>query len=179
MSKLTPKQARFVAEFLIDLNGTQAAIRAGYSPKTARAQGSRLLTNAAIASVVAEGKARQLREADITATRTLQEAARLAYSDVTVLLDAKGNILPMREWPVDTAAAVGGFEVVRRNSGGGHQDEVIRARLWDKPRMLELLFRHLGLLKETPLRGTLEIHWQDRIKAGRNRLAAAKAGAQQ
>ena len=52
MSDLTPKQARFVEEYLIDLNATQAAIRAGYSPKTAEVQGSRLLGNVKVAAAV-------------------------------------------------------------------------------------------------------------------------------
>lgn len=53
---MTPRQARFVQEFLIDSNATQAAIRAGYSAKTAQEQSSRLLSNVIIAAAVKEGQ---------------------------------------------------------------------------------------------------------------------------
>ena len=69
---LTPKQTRFVAEYLVDLNGTQAAIRVGYSAKTAKVQASRLLTNAAVAEAIGAGKAKQLERADLSATRVLE-----------------------------------------------------------------------------------------------------------
>ncbi|MGE9266402.1 terminase small subunit, partial [Escherichia coli] len=55
MAALSEKQRRFVAEYLIDLNGTQAAIRAGYSAKTAQEQSSRLLSNVMIAHAISDG----------------------------------------------------------------------------------------------------------------------------
>jgi phage terminase small subunit len=64
--KLTPKQARFVKEYLIDLNATQAAIRAGYSAKTAKAQGSRLLTNADVQAAVARGQEKAAAKLDLS-----------------------------------------------------------------------------------------------------------------
>ena len=63
---LNPKQQRFVEEYLVDLNGTQAAIRAGYSPKTAEVQASRLLSNAKVQQAVAEGRARLSQSTGIT-----------------------------------------------------------------------------------------------------------------
>ena len=58
-SSLTPRQERFVAEYLIDLNATQAAIRAGYSAKTAEVQGPRLLGNVRVAAAIADGQAKR------------------------------------------------------------------------------------------------------------------------
>ncbi len=107
--------------------------------------------------------------------RALREAARLAYSDIRQLYDEKGRLKPMKDWPDDLAAAIGGVEFVRRNveGGDGHQDDVIKIKAWDKPKALEMLFKHLGLLTEKldiTVRGSLE----DRIKAGRDRVAKVK-----
>lgn len=71
---MTPKQEAFVREYLIDLNATQAATRAGYSPKTANEQGSRLLANASVAAAIAKAKAERAEKLDISALWVLQEA---------------------------------------------------------------------------------------------------------
>ncbi|MCD1645266.1 terminase small subunit [Aurantimonas coralicida] len=68
---LTDKQRRFVEEYLIDLNATQAAIRAGYSAKAAQGQGSRLLSNAMVARAVAEGAHKRATKAEVTAQDVL------------------------------------------------------------------------------------------------------------
>lgn len=68
---LTAKQEAFVAEYLIDLNATQAAIRAGYSEKTAQEQGSRLLSNVMVAQAIADGASKRIQKAEITAQDVL------------------------------------------------------------------------------------------------------------
>jgi phage terminase small subunit len=70
---LNPKQTRFVAEYLKDLNATQAAIRCGYSERTAKQQGSRLLTNADIAAAVAAGQERLAGKLELTAEKVLKD----------------------------------------------------------------------------------------------------------
>ena len=104
--------------------------------------------------------------------RALREAARLAYSDIGALLDDHGNLRPIRAWPREIRAAVGQVEVVRRNvdSGDGHTDDVLKVRLWDKPRALELLAKHLGLLKER-LEVDVSEGLVERLLAGRRRVA--------
>lgn len=95
--------------------------------------------------------------------RALAEAARLAYSDIRQLYDDKGRLKPMKDWPDDLAAAVGGVEFVRRNveGGDGHQDDVIKVKAWDKVKALEMLFKHMGLLTERlEHSGAVEIKWQ-------------------
>lgn len=72
MTKLTDRQEAFVAEYLIDLNATQAAIRAGYSEKTAQEQGSRLLSKAMVSDAIAEGAKKRIRKAEITAQDVLE-----------------------------------------------------------------------------------------------------------
>lgn len=68
---LTPKQAAFVQEYLVDLNGTQAAIRAGYSPKTANEQAARLLANASVQAAVTKGREKLAAKVEVTAERVL------------------------------------------------------------------------------------------------------------
>jgi len=68
---LTPKQQQFAAEYAIDLNATQAAVRAGYSPRTARQQGSRLLSNADIQEAIQTGSAERARQTEIDAAYVL------------------------------------------------------------------------------------------------------------
>ena len=75
---MTPKQARFVREYLIDLNATQAAIRCGYSERTAKQQGSRLLTNADIAEAVAKGQAKAAERLGLTLDGILQDINDIA-----------------------------------------------------------------------------------------------------
>lgn len=109
-------------------------------------------------------RAAQERLADlIDPDRILREAAHLALADVRQLYDAKGNLKPITEWPDGIASAVGGFEVVRGNvdQGDGKFDVVVKPRLWDKPRALELLFKHLGLLKDKlEHSGGLTVRWK-------------------
>lgn len=108
------------------------------------------------------------RVAEVTANlvdpdRVLREAARLAYSDIRELYDEQGKLKPMRQWPDHLAAAVASVEMVRRNvdSGDGQTDDVIKLKLWDKPKNLELLFRHLGLLKDKlELGGEITLGWK-------------------
>lgn len=95
--------------------------------------------------------------------RALREAARLAYADIRQLYDENGRLKPMKDWPDDLAAAIGGVEFVRRNvdSADGKTDDVIKVKVWDKPKALEMLFKHLNLFKEqVEHSGTLEIKWQ-------------------
>lgn len=77
---LSAKHAKFVAEYLKDLNATQACIRAGYSKKTAKQQGSRLLTNAAVRAAVDAKGEKLLEKADVTSERIVGEFARYAFA---------------------------------------------------------------------------------------------------
>ncbi len=79
---LTPKQERFVAEYLIDLNATQAAIRAGYSEKTAQQQGSRLLLNVLVQEAIAKGREKTAAKLEITKERIVEELAKIAFADI-------------------------------------------------------------------------------------------------
>src|SRR3954468_17583516 len=96
---LNPKQQRFIQEYLIDLNATQAAIRAGYSTKGASTQGERLLRNGEIAAAVQTGQNRQFAALEISAERVKLELARLAFFDVAALFDDDGNLRKLSTLP--------------------------------------------------------------------------------
>lgn len=145
---MNDKQRRFVAEYLIDLNATKAAERAGYSPDTADVQGCRLLGNVQIAEAIAKGKARQLEKAELTAVRVLEELRRLSFSDVRGLFDELGNLRPLHTLTDEQAAAIASVEIVKKNlaAGDGQTDTVHKLKVWDKTRSLEMLAKHFGLL---------------------------------
>ena len=161
---LTPKQASFVAQYLIDKNGTQAAIRAGYAPKAAQEQSSRLLSNAIVRQEIDKGLQAQVDEAGITALRVIKELATLGTIDLRSYYDAQGNLKPMHELTPEQGAAMAGVESLKRNveAGDGVMDTVYKVKLWDKPRALELLAKHFGLLTErVEHSGSVTYKWQD------------------
>jgi len=145
---LSAKRQRFVAEYLVDLNATQAAIRAGYSRTTADVQGPRLLGNGAVQAEIQRRTARKLAKAELTAERVLEEYRRLAFSDIRQLFTPAGELIPLHDLSDDAAAAIAACEVVLKNAeaGDGKIDRVLKVKLWDKTRALNDLARHFALL---------------------------------
>jgi phage terminase small subunit len=161
---LTPKQQRFVAEYLIDLNATQAALRAGYSERTAPQQGHENLRKPEIAAAVVAGKDKQLASADLTAVRVLEEYRRLAFIDLRSFFDEKGELKPPKEWSAEQGAALSSIEVLIKNAkaGDGITDTIHKLKLWDKTRALESLAKHFGLLiDKVEHSGGFDIAWKD------------------
>jgi len=120
--ELTPKQERFVAEYLIDLNATQAAIRTGYSAKTAASQGARLLKQSGVARAVQTAQQARAVRTEITQDRVLQELARIAFFDIRRLYRADGSMKDPCELDADTAAALASIEVKEELERGGGED---------------------------------------------------------
>lgn len=153
---MTPKQQRFVEEYLIDLNATQAATRAGYSARTANEQGARLLANVSVRKHIEEAKARRSERVEITQDRVLKEIARIAFFDVRKLYrEAGGGMKDPHELDDDAAAVLVGVDVVEeRQASGGEEDGaqslsyVKKAKLADKVAALTLAARHLGMLTD-------------------------------
>lgn len=147
---LNPKQERFVAEYLVDLNATQAAIRAGYSAKTAKEQGARLLTNVHIQAAVQKRRQQHQENTGLTVERVLQEAMRLAFFDIRKLTDAEGNPIPINQLDDDTAAAIQGLELAteRSRDEDGSVTVVRKYKIADKNAAVERLFKHLGLFQK-------------------------------
>ena len=144
--KLGARQQRFVDEYLIDLNGTQAAIRAGYSPNTAAEQSSRLLTNVNISNAIGRALAARSVRTGINQDRIVTELAKIAFVnsvDVINMDDADISGSAQRE---DTAA-IASVKVKRIPTEDG--DIVEReVKTYDKIKALELLGKHLGMFTD-------------------------------
>jgi len=149
-AKLTPKQKKFIDEYLIDLNATQAAIRAGYSQKTAFSIGVENLRKPLIQAELQKAMKRRQERTEITADRVLKEYARIAFSDVRKLYDRYGELLDVPDLDDDTAAALVGLDVVREDSRGDTVTYTKKYKMADKLRALEMLGRHLGMFSEKP-----------------------------
>lgn len=152
-SKLNDRQRQFVREYLIDFNATQAAIRAGYSPKAATAVASRLLTNANVSAAIEEGRQRLAEKTDITAERVLAELAKIAFLDVRKAFNADGSLKPIDELDDNTAAAIAGLEVAAINEDGATIGSLKKIKLADKISALEKLGRNLNLFNTVTIKG--------------------------
>lgn len=149
--ELTPKQKRFVEEYLIDLNATQAAIRAGYSAKTANEQGAQNLAKLSIAKAIQEAMDKRSKKAEITHEKVIAEIAKLAFADIRNIFDEYGNLLPVHMLPESISGSISSVEVVTSKIPGGEPTEVehtARIKFWDKKGSLELLGRHLKLFTD-------------------------------
>lgn len=145
---LNPKQLRFVAEWLKDHNGKQAAIRAGYSERSAEQQASALLSNPKVKAEVEKRMTKLMNNLEITAERVLKERARLAFFDVRKLLDSTGKPKAIHELDDDTAAAIAGLDVANIGNAEVGEGEVLKIKLADKNASLTALEKHLGLYKD-------------------------------
>lgn len=143
---LTDKQRRFIEEYLIDLNATQAAIRAGYSSKTAHEQGAQLLAKLSIRTEIDKAIAKRSRRTGITQDRVLRELAKVAFvniADVINLDEAKIHDNIDR----DDTAAIASVKVKTTPTETG---EIVEreVKTYDKLKALELLGKHLGMFTD-------------------------------
>lgn len=140
---LNEKQKRFVSEYIIDLNAKQAAIRAGYSPKGAEPQASRLLSNAKIQVEIAKAMEDRGKRTGITQDRVLAELSAIAFAKATdyVEIDDDGlvKIKPTAELTDEQKKAIAS---IKEGANG------IEIKLTDKTKALEMLSRHLGLFND-------------------------------
>lgn len=142
MAKLTPKeerQNRFVQEYIIDLNGAQAAIRAGYSPKTAREQASRLLSNVNIQEKIADAQSARNERLEVDQDYVLNRLIQVDQLDIIDILDNTGNFKPINEWSKEWRLNLSSFEIVETADGGF----VKKIKFPDKVKNLELLGSHI------------------------------------
>lgn len=149
---LNPKQTRFVQEYLLDLNGKQAAIRAGYSPKTAEVQASRLLSHAKVAAAVADAQAKRAKEVGVEQNRVLTELAVVGFSSVqNYTVDDNGDVQLAEGVPEAAWRALSSIKrkVITRGSGDDATvTREVELRLWDKPGTLRMCGQHLGMFVE-------------------------------
>ena len=162
--KLTAKQQRFVEEYLIDLNATQAAIRAGYSEKSAQDIGAQLLGKTHVRDAIDAAKTKRANKLEITAERVLTEMARMAYYDPLDLIEIARDALPdeiadgvelsddgkvitglrsardIKYLPEDIRRAIVGW--------GYDRNQNFTIKLADKGKALDQLARHLSLYND-------------------------------
>jgi len=163
MAKMTAKQQRFCDEYLIDLNATQAAIRAGYSEKTAYSAGQRMLKNVEAQKYISERKADRVERTEITQDMVLRELALIAFSNAAdyanviekeATIEVEGNLIPLCDSdgnPVKyrtvepvltdelTEEQKRALSVIKKGRDG------FEVKPYDKVRALELLGKHLGM----------------------------------
>lgn len=162
LNRLPAKRARFVEEYLVDLNTTRAAKSAGYSEHTAMKQGVRLLHFVAVKAAVEAGKAEISKRINITQDQVVQELALIGFANMAdfIKIDDSGFVQAI---PLETLAdgksriikKVKEKRVIRTTKGtesnpDGDQilDATFEFELCDKVKSLELLARHLGLLHD-------------------------------
>lgn len=160
--KLTDKQAAFVAEYLVDLNATQAAIRAGYSERTAYRIGAELLQKTSVAEAIAAGQAKRAQRVEITADRVVAELAKIAFADPRDLMEWGPDGVKLKasaDLTEEQAASVAEVSETTTKDGGS-----LKLKKHDKVKALELLGRHMGMFKdkvENEISGGLVITWQE------------------
>ncbi len=153
--KLTPKQMRFVDEYMIDFNATQAAIRAGYKAKTAHAIGAENLRKPKLAEEIARRQKDLQRRTEVTQERVVKELARVAFADATNYAQVETRtvekddgtelsyqtvtLTETAELSADQRAAIAG---IKQGANG------VEVKLHDKIKALELLGRHIGMFND-------------------------------
>ncbi|MES2360018.1 MAG: terminase small subunit [Gemmatimonadota bacterium] len=146
LPSLTPRRAAFVQEYLIDLNGAQAAIRAGYAPNSASVEATRLLADASVAAAVERAKAQRFARVNTNADSVLHEVSLLAQSCVEHYeVDDYGNLRPAEGAPEGAMRAISSVKKKIRHAKDGSITYEVEFRLWDKPGSLKLMGKHAGV----------------------------------
>ena len=150
MPALTPKQQRFVDEYLVDLNASAAARRAGYSARTAEWQGPQLLGKSHVAAAVAAAKTQRSERTAIDADWVLRTLAAEKTADLADLFDKHHNLRPVSEWPlVFRTGLVVGVESFEEYAGRGEDrvsvGMVRKIKLSDRVKHIELIGKHVDV----------------------------------
>jgi phage terminase small subunit len=191
MAKLTAKQKIFVAEYLIDLNATQAAIRAKYSEKTAEQMGHQLLKKTLVQQAIREAMKNREQRTQITQDRVLNELSKIAFANGTDFASLVTGTKKKKVWndetqeydeldveeqfvrfvdtdslPPDKKAAVAAIKETRYG---------MAVESHDKVKALELIGKHLGMFKEkVELTGEIKTNpFEGLTEAELRRLAGA------
>jgi phage terminase small subunit len=150
---MSEKHQRFVEEYLLDLNATQAAIRAGYSAATAHSQGQRLLKHVEVKKAIAAAKKARAERMAISQDRVLQELARIAYFDIRKTVDANGAPIPIQDLDADTASAIAGIDILEQYEQVGEERVLVgllkKYKVFDKNTAITNAMRHLGMMKDS------------------------------
>lgn len=142
--KLTPKQERFIDEYMIDLNATQAAIRAGYSERNAHKMGSELLGKTRISAEIQKRMDKRAKKTEISKERVLKELACIGMADYTDFVNIQNGRIIVKDTEDIPMALRPAITSIRYNSQGQ-----VEVRLADKNRALEMLCKHLGMFNDS------------------------------
>ena len=151
--RLTPMQALFVEEYLVDLNAKQAAIRAGYSARTAHQQGSQIFNRPAVQAALRERMAARVARTEVQQDQVIRELARIAFGDLRDAVRWGPEGVTLR----DSAGLA--EDVARTIAEVKQSDSGLSIKRHDKLKALELLAKHLGMLTERQeLKHDLTVH---------------------
>ena len=145
---LSPKIERFCREYVIDMNGAQAAIRAGYSARSAKEQASALLTKPNVKLFVAQLQAELAESTKVKAVDVIMELTKLGFSNIQDYINEDNQIKDLSELNNDKAAAVASIETTTILLGEGRTKKTVKLKLWDKKDALVQLGRHLGIFND-------------------------------
>lgn len=168
---LTRRQAKFVEEYLIDFNATQAAVRAGYSAKTARVIGGENLLKPALQLAIQERQKQLSVESGVTPEMIVKELTRVGFFDVRKMFDKQGELKNIVDMDIDTAACISAVETTQGRAGTTR-----KIRFADKLKALDLLARHFGLLNSDKSGGVGDAVGRlvDEVSAARARITALR-----
>lgn len=140
---LTVRQNNFIAEYLVDQNGAEAARRAGYkgSAKTLSQVAYENLSRPELRAHIDEALKRRAERVEVKPDDVLRELLRIAFADPADALDAKGRMLPLQKMPLALRRAVAGFEI-------DHRGRPVKLKFWNKNHAVETTMKHLGMLVE-------------------------------
>lgn len=150
---LTPKQAAFVREYLIDLNATQAYIRAGYAARgnAAEVSASQLLRNPKVAAEVAAAQAERAERTKVDSDWVLTRLADEAVADLADIYDENGNLKSIHDWPlIWRQGLVAGIETVQEKIGEDEEGRpeyatVRKVKLSDRIKRVDLIGKHVDV----------------------------------
>jgi phage terminase small subunit len=155
--KLTPKQEMFVKEYLVDLNASAAARRAGYSPRTADRTGHENLKKPEIQVAIQKQRDKRVNNLDITIDRVLRERAKLAFFNALDMFNPDGTMKPITEISPDVAAALSGVDIKSTVGEDGQPAQILKFKNHDKNKALDALDKYLGLYeKDNAQRGQVD-----------------------
>lgn len=144
---LSDKEERFCQEYIIDLNATQAAKRAGYSEATARQIGSENLSKLDIQERIGQLKEARVKRTEITADKVLKELAKLGFSNIADYVNDDMTMKQLKTIKRRKSAAISSIKKSVTTFDGGEK-ETIEFKLYDKKGALELIGKHIGFFKE-------------------------------
>ena len=148
---LNERQRAFVTEYMMDGRGEAAALRAGYSSKTAASQASSLLSNPKVRDFLAAAQAARAVTVAIKADNVLRELGHIGFSDIGDAFDVDGKLKPLREMKREVRTMISSVKTREVLEGAGDNAKIVRiteVKLWDKVAALDKLAKHLGLLHD-------------------------------